>query len=207
MLTRSIWSASEDCKIHKLILISGVISPIAFVIAVTIALYIINPYILWGIVTIVLVVALWLKKKMRKTAQTVNYQIVDRVTVLMTEILTLLHADIGIKKPYDVHSVWKPPTISEDGEKLTYHAKARQSENVQLDGDSLDEYVSLINGRALDIGAPIQVTQIHPLGNTFVYDIYVTNGIFGYVSPNEAKEIEKEYSKQGKDFNNQDRDF
>lgn len=197
MLMLSIWKASGGCKIHQLLLISGLISPIALIVVVII----ISPLTISGIITVALLALFWLlDRKLSVTTHSVDYQKVNRVAKLMTEILTILHSEIGIRKPYDVYSVWMNPTRSDDGTKLTYHAKARQSDTVQLDDDSLEEYVALINGRALDIGAPIWVTQIHPAGNTFIYDVSITEAVLTYVSPDESKALRR-------GFNNNDRDF
>ena len=197
MLMLSIWGASGDCKAHKTLLILGLTSPIALIAV----LLIISPLTIKGIISLaVLVLLWWIDKKMSITTHLIDYQKVDRVAVLMTETLTLLHAEIGIRKPYDVYSVWMNPTRNDDGTKLTYHAKARQSDTVQLDDDSLGEYVSLINGRAIDIGSPLWVMQIHPRGNTFVYDVSVTEAVSTYVSPNEAKALDKDSCNKDRDF-------
>ena len=197
MLILSIWSASGGCKVHKSLLVSGLISPIALVVV----LLIISPLTIGGIITLAIIALFWwVDRKMSVTTHFIDYQIVNRIAKLMTEILTLLHAEIGIRKPYDVYSVWMNPTRSDDGTKLTYHAKARQSDTVQLDPDSLEEYVSLINGRAIDISAPLRVTQIHPRGNTFVYDVAVTDAVSEYVSPDEVKALEKAFSMKDRDF-------
>jgi len=197
MLMLSVWGASGDCKTHKTLLILGSTSPIALIVV----LLVISPLTMKGVIALALIALFWwIDRKMSITTHFIDYQKVDRVAKLMTEILTLLHLEIGIRKPYDVYSVWMNPTRSEDGTALTYHAKARQSDSVQLDDDSLEEYVALINGRALDIGAPLAVTQIHPRGNTFVYDVSVSESVLVYVSPDEAKALDK-------DFSNKDRDF
>jgi hypothetical protein len=103
------------------------------------------------------------------------------VANIITEILTTEYAEAGIKIPTDVYSVYVAPS-KESGEWI-YHAKAKQSDDCKLDSDSLESYKSFINARARDIGAPIKVTDIHPRGKWFEYDIVVTGNVENYQSP------------------------
>jgi hypothetical protein len=181
----SVWRNCNSCRIRQTLLIA---TPIF----VVFLLYIFRAAImnfLTGVAAIIFLVFLF---KPDTVTNTVNHLYkAERVAELMTELLTLLHADIGIRKPYDVYSVWKNPT--RNGAGWAYHTKARQSDSVQLDTDSLAEYISLINGRAQDIGAPLTVTAIHPRGNTFIYDVTVTDAVMAYRSPAEVKAVDRDF--------------
>jgi hypothetical protein len=113
----------------------------------------------------------------------------NKVNSITTEILTVIHGEVGIKKPYDECAVWKEPTQEEGGGWL-HHAKATQSKDAPLDDDSLEEYRAIFNGRAADLGAPIQVTAIHPRGRLFVYDIVTTGAVNNYQSPNATAPVQ-----------------
>jgi hypothetical protein len=181
----SVWRKCNGCKIRQALLIA---TPIL----VVLLLYIYRVVIMNFLIHIGVIIFLVFLFKRETVTNTVHHLVkAERVAELMTELLTLLHADIGIRKPYDVYSVWKNPT--KNGAGWTYHAKARQSDSVQLDTDSLTEYGALINGRAQDIGAPLTVTAIHPRGNTFIYDITVTDTVMAYRSPAEAKAADRDF--------------
>ena len=188
-----IWSKCNGDKNRQLLLIGSVL---AVVITIAILFYIYRETIRDIAIIIGIILFFW-ERKSKPIAQIPVYQMAVRTTELMTEILTLLHAEIGIRKPYDVYSVWKNPTKS--GEVWTYHAKARQADNVQLDPDSLEEYMALINGRAEDIGAPLEVTNIHPRGNTFVYDVSVSGAALSYLTPKEAETRAKAVKAEAKE--------
>ncbi|MCL2605576.1 MAG: hypothetical protein FWD90_13975 [Defluviitaleaceae bacterium] len=136
-------------------------------------------------------IASWFIKRYGTPTQLYDQQKAQRVAEIMTEILTVLYTELGIRKPYDVYSVWSKPTYN--GSEWLYHAKARQSDNVQLDDDSLLEYRVLINGRASDISAPLTVTDIHPRGKTFVYDIAVTDNVVYYQTPSEMSKNDRDF--------------
>ena len=195
---RSLWSSCEGCRILQALLISGAVFAVGFIAFLI--------YSLWDFVILILAVPFfafidWLGKKMMALETTVknslDYHMANRIAELMTEILTVVHAEVGIRKPYDVYFVWVKPT--HDGKEWTYHAKARQSDTVLLDDDSTREYLEIINERAVDIGAPLKVTKIHPRGKKFIYDISTMEVAKTYISPNELKEAEQS--------NKLDRDF
>ena len=201
-----LWSKCNGDKLRQSLLIGG-----ALAVVITIAAFLyINRETIRDIAIIIGVILFLWERKSRPITQIPVYQMANRTAELMTEILTLLHAEIGIRKPYDVYSVWKHPT--KDGEVWTYHAKARQADNVQLDLDSLEENKALINGRAADIGAPLEVTNIHPRGNVFIYDISVTEAALSYLTPKEAEARAKAVKAEAKEaeakgFDTIDRDF
>jgi hypothetical protein len=43
------------------------------------------------------------------------------------------------------------------------------------------------------LGAPLTVTAIHPRGNTFIYDVTVTDAVMAYHSPAEAKAVDRDF--------------
>ena len=185
-LIQSIWGKCNGSQIRQSLLIASVIATLSLIVCLLIFLPVAR-----GIFAIVVIVLLFRLGGKTNEINMFDYQKAYRVATLMTELLTLLYIEIGIRKPYDVYSVWMNPTIN--GEVWTYHAKARQSDNVQLDPDSLDEYIALINGRAIDISAPIRVTKIHPRGNTFVYDVFVTEAVKFYLTPQEIEKLDKDF--------------
>ena len=180
-----LWSKCNGCRIRHAILIASVITVITFT---TIFVYVYRSNI--RDIVIATVIIIYCSEKKTKFISA-DYEMATRVAEIMTEVLTVTHAEVGIRKPYDVYSVWKHPT--KNGEVWTYHAKARQSDTVQLDNDSLEEYAALINGRARDISAPLAVTDIHPRGNTFVYDISVTEAAMSYLTPKEVEAIDRDF--------------
>jgi hypothetical protein len=144
----------------------------------------IREFIIWAAMFVAGVggLILWLVEKKNPPTPLHDQPTTDRIAEIMTEVLTTLHAEIGIKKPYDAYSVYQAPTY-QDG-RWVYHAKAAHAEAVQLDDDSIAEYMASINGRAAAIGAPIMVTAIHPRGKNFVYDVVVTGNVICYETPN-----------------------
>lgn|GEM_PF-6405688 len=170
-----------DIVINGLLLLALVLLPFSIVVLAYI-------YRIAILAVVVIVWAFIVEAKERRGQQAdnpafYNQQIADRVTVIITEILTTLYDELGIIKPYDTYFVWATPTYVND--RWCYHAKAKQSDKAQTDPDSLLEIMTIINRRAAEIGAPIVVTDVHPRGKMFVFDVEITNNIASYMMPSE----------------------